>query len=182
MAIARDQKDQPNQAHALLALGFLGADPKVVVPVLLEGLRDERGQYNRIMSAQGLGGLGPQAKEALPDLNAALKDPDALVRVHAAGAIWKIEKRAEAVVPALTDALTGGEDRNASAGRVPAVHYLGQIGSEAKAALPALLKLWQDFSKESKGSRKYVADALIAIDAEAAAKAGVTATDKQQDK
>jgi len=156
----------------------------VVVPVLLEGLHDKFGQYARYLSAQALGQLGPQAKEALPDLYEALKDPDAQVRVDAAGAIWKIEKRAATVVPVLMDALTAVQaDRHPAtrpptyfgqaAARQRATHYLGQIGPEAKAAFPTLLKLWQEATNDYQ--RGELAVALKAIDAAAAADAGVTA-------
>jgi HEAT repeat protein len=173
VAIARNRKDSSNREHALLALGFIGADPKEAVPVLLEGLHEEQGPYARMMSAQGLGALGPKAKGALPDLHAALKDPDPQVRVDAAGAIWKIEKRAAALVPILTDALTGVQNGSGAAAQQRAIHYLGQIGAEAKAAFPILLKLWQEATNDYQWGE--LATALRAIDASAAAKAGVTA-------
>jgi HEAT repeat protein len=150
-------------------LGFIGADPKIVVPVLLEGLHDELGQYARYLSAQALGALGPQAREALPDLHAALNDSDPQVRVDAAGAIWRIEKRAAALVPVLMDALSGGN----SAAIQRSTRYLGQIGPDATAAFPVLLKLWQEATNDYQ--RDEGAAALIAIDAAAAAKAGVVA-------
>jgi HEAT repeat protein len=138
-----------------------------VLPVLLEALHDPLGQYGRYLSAQALGALGPQAKEALPGLYVALQDPDAQVRVDAAGAIWKIEKQAAPIMPVLMDALTGGN----SAAMQRATHYLAQIGPEAKAAFPILLKLWQGATNDYQRNER--AAALKAIDLSAAANAGV---------
>jgi HEAT repeat protein len=169
LAMAQGRIKFVHREHALQALGYIGADPQVVVPVLLQGLGGR--QYARIMSAQGLGGLGPQAKDALPELRAALKDVDPVVRTDAAGAIWKIEKQASAVVLLFTEALAGGEDPGATTARQRAVYYLRQIGPEAKDASPTLLKLWHHEANDY--SRKDLATALKAIDNVAAAKAGV---------
>ena len=167
LAIAKDPEDSSNCQHALLALGCIGADPKVSVPALIEGM--DLGQYARSMASQALAAIGPDARPALPGLRQALTDPDLRVQVEAAHAIWKIEKQAGEVVPILENAAVfEGSDR--SGFRYPALSYLGQMGPAAKSAFPTLLKAWQE---RKDGNKAAMATALKAIDAEAAAKAGV---------
>ncbi len=166
IAIAKDPTDSPNREHAMMALGFIGADPDVVVPVLVEGL--QVGQYARCMSAQALANLGPAAKAALPALHATLSDPSPRDRVEAAGAIWKIEKQAKDILPVLQNALSPESDSEGA--RYPAIVYLGLMGPDAKPAFPTLLKLWQEDKKNPKPA---IATALKKIDHEAAEKAGV---------
>ncbi len=165
VAMAKDTTD-PDREHALLALGFIGADPKAVLPVLTSALHDSTGQYARMLSAQALGKIGAEAKAALPDLEKALHDEDAQVRVDAAGAVWRVGRQARPVLPVLTAALSGSN----SAARQRAMRYLTDMGPEAKEAVPALLAAWKD----AKGSlRDQAARAVKAIDPEAAAKAGI---------
>jgi HEAT repeat protein len=51
--------------------------------------------------------MGPRARAAVPVLLEKLKDPDSLVRVHAALALWRIDRRREG----LPVALAGLHDR-----------------------------------------------------------------------
>jgi RNA polymerase sigma factor (sigma-70 family) len=164
--LAKDQKASADQAHALLALGYIGAEPEVALPVLAAALGDRFGQYSRMSAAQALGILGPKAKAALPNLEKAMRDPDAHVRVMAAGAVWEIDRQTKAVIPVLTEALKSID----GGARQSAMRCLAQIGPEAKEAVPALLAVWQD-PKDS--LRKDTAKAVKAIDPEAAAKAGI---------
>ncbi len=53
-----------------------------------------------------------------------------------------------------------------------AVESLGDMGSAAKQAVPALLKVWKD-EEEYKLTRKAAAKAIKQIDPEAAKKAGI---------
>src|SRR5436190_876209 len=55
-------------------------------------------------AAKALGRLGPVAKDAVPALAAALKDPDAGVRVRVAGTLAEIGPAAQAAAVALRDA------------------------------------------------------------------------------
>jgi HEAT repeat protein len=160
----------PDREHALLALGFIGADPSEAVPVLRDALQDKRGQYARMLSAQALRQFGPKAKDALPELHQALEDPDAQVRVNAAGAVWKIEQKPEEVVPVLLAAMkdeSGGGSE--SAARQRAIQYIADIGSQAKEAFPVVLEIW----KSDSNNRKLAATALKKIDPKGAAKEGV---------
>src|SRR5690242_18232263 len=75
----------------------------------------------------------PAYRELVPPLVEALKDPDGEVRQAAAGALLQIG--AEAVGP-LVEALK--DPKKDKALRANAAYLLGQLGSPARAALPAL--------------------------------------------
>jgi HEAT repeat protein len=180
LTMATDLSDRgPDRQHALLALGFIGANPADVLPVLTAALQDEGGrfgQYARMEAAQALGHLGPKAKGALPVLHRALADPDPQVRVDAANAVWKIERDHRRALPVLVkEALNGGENGSAAAARQRAVRGLGDIGPAAKEAFPDLLKRWQ--AERSAYQKEEIAKALKSINAKAAGEAGVKVFD-----
>jgi RNA polymerase sigma factor (sigma-70 family) len=170
LKMAANKKDRDRE-HALWALGLIGADPADALPVLMDALQ-EGGQYARMLAAQALGDFGSKAKDALPVLYQALQDPDAQVRVDAARTVWKIERKTEKVLPVLTAAL---KDVSGSGATQRAVFGLRDIGSKAREAFPALLELWKSLSGNPKNQTltEQAATALKAIDAKAAAKAGV---------
>jgi HEAT repeat protein len=109
----------------------LGPD---AVPLLIEFLDDDDPNY-KSRSAHGLGRIGPAAKSALAKLVSALKHDDPAVRGDAAVALWRIDKNT-AGVPVLA-ALLSAKDRVIAE---PAAQALGEIGPDAKEALPALAK------------------------------------------
>ena len=89
----------------------------------------------RFHAAVALGNLGPAAQAAVPALiHTALWDEDAAVRVEAAVALWKIDRKGPLAIPALADALA---DENELICWM-AADSLGQIGPEAREAVPAL--------------------------------------------
>jgi HEAT repeat protein len=95
------------------------------VPALIEVCKDP-GPSNRCTAAMVLGDFGPAAKDAVPALLELLKDSDPYIPSYAAFALWQVAKH-ERAIPALID--TG-----------PASEFLGRIGPEAKAAVPALIR------------------------------------------
>jgi HEAT repeat protein len=118
-------------AHALLEVG---PEPDSQVAGLIDSLHNEL-EILRFHAATALGNLGQNARAAVPDLiHSALWDLDPAVRVEAAMALWKIDRTGPLVVPALTKALA---DDNELICWI-AADYLGQIGSEAREAVPAL--------------------------------------------
>lgn len=137
--------------HALAAIGP-GAE-KAVEQLMKAAKSNEPGlRWNAITA---LGDIGPAAKAATPDLIADLSDPDAQVKLSAERALVKIGKGA---VPALVASL---KDEKLHSLVTP---ILGEIGPDAKDAVPALQGLLQ--SKDS-GAKREAILALAAIGADA---------------
>src|SRR5262245_12772372 len=112
----------------LLALGFAlpaAADEPTArgkpLSAWVEALKTPRTTEQALLA---LGEIGPAAKDARP-----------LVRVRAAEALWKIDRRKEAV-PVLAEVLEG-KDANA---RFAAALAVGQVGPSAADAVPALVE------------------------------------------
>jgi HEAT repeat protein len=78
----------------------------------------------------------PEAQSVIAALREALQDEDVSVRVTAARGLWQLGCRGELLVPVLCQAL--------KAGNWVACSVLGQIGPQAKAAIPALIEVLQD--------------------------------------
>jgi hypothetical protein len=152
-------------AHAVLQVG---PQPASEIAGLIASLKDDL-DVVRFNAAIALGDLGPEAREAVPALtHAHLRDPDAAVRVEAAVALWKIDRKAASVVAVLIKAL---EDPNEMICWM-AADCLGQMGAEAREAVPALQQaLRRDFRIGL--IRTGVGLALQRIDPQAAEAAGV---------
>jgi HEAT repeat protein len=140
--IAAQMKEEKPYIGSLNTLHQLGPD---IVPLLVE-LFDAHGGYGRDVAFRCLEELGPQAKKAVPALVKFLKHGDPVRRLQAARSLWKIEVN-PAVVAALAELATtdpkivfkdnfyaNQEDGVA----ISAVKILGEIGPDAKAALPQL--------------------------------------------
>ena len=87
-------KDDEVRDRAIEALRALGAES---VPSLVQALGDKE---NKQAAFVALAGLGPQAKGAVPDLSKLLKDPDPLIRRHAANVLGRVGRGAIEAVPA----------------------------------------------------------------------------------
>jgi HEAT repeat protein len=138
-------------------------------------------------AAQALGKMGPQAKEAVPALVAALQDKNLFVRRYSAHTLGKIgSDAAKQAVPALTKTLDDKRKEVAEAAaealgqmgtsavkplvkavkdkgtetsvRQKAVTSLGQIGPEAREAVPALMTVLK--GKDNEEVRVEAATAL----------------------
>jgi len=163
--LQKSEKDQ-EQKGAARAIAAFGPDAKPAVSALVEML-DDRSKWFRELVGETLCDLGPAAQEAVPALVRTLKDntarsPDVVLkilgqvagpeakeavrgltkalrnedpedRLNAALGLWKIEKNGRLVVPVLT-ALLREYDFVASR----AAEALGEIGPDARAAIPAL--------------------------------------------
>ena len=90
----------------------------------------------RYRAARDLGNIGPQAHAAKPALTESLKDESESVREFATVALRRIGAQATDI-PILIVAL---KDKTIGVQRA-AAHALGELGHEAKAALPALKEL-----------------------------------------
>jgi HEAT repeat protein len=126
--------DAEERSAASEALVQIGPQARSVLPVLVDNMNDELPTI-RSTSANSLGEMGPSAREAIPCLTSvALNDKVPRVRVEAAVAIWRIDRRSNRVVPVLIDALREADE----VVRWIAADCLGDIGADARDALPAL--------------------------------------------
>jgi HEAT repeat protein len=148
---------------AMEVLVQLGEKTRPSVAELLAELADANAPL-RFSAAQSLAERGEEAASAVGALlQTALRDPDKGVRLQAAMALYKIDRREQMIIPLLINAL---KDPN-EAHRWFAVDCLGAIGPSAKQAVPALLEA---LGGESKSSllRKSIAVALEKIEPKSA--------------
>jgi HEAT repeat protein len=152
--------DPTKAARALLVLdnGHRGA-VATLRRVLHEGELLFEGVLHAALDA--LGGAGPGAKAVLGDVRSLMRDCRPQVRIHAAGAAWRIGKDSGPAVQALVECL----DRSQRPGvREAALETLAAMGPAAKAALPVLLERSQEGAP---AERRAVREAIRAIDPEA---------------
>jgi|ERR1043165_409129 hypothetical protein len=98
----------------VLALGRIGANEDVVVPLLMATLKDRNHPELASYAATGLSAMGPKAKASVPALIDALD------------------------VSEIKDATAARNIQGA------ALHALGEIGPAARVALPAIRKIAMD--------------------------------------
>ncbi len=128
-AIAAREKDPKLPCYFLDSLHKLGPD---VVPLLVE-MMAQPGTEGRAQAFKELAKLGPAAAKAAPQLTKLLKHENLEIRRDAAIVLWKVEKNVTAI-PVLASLLK--EDNTALV--MSAAYALGQIGPDAREALPAL--------------------------------------------
>jgi len=164
-----------NPQKALLGFELLGPAAKSAVPDLIHLMQTSDSRNSRRSAAYSLSYIGPQAKDALPALIQNFKDPQEMVRDATVTALFAIAQdhktyrwRPECVavmVPALSQLLT---DTNTDVLRV--VFMLGDLGGEAKSAVPALMPFLNSTNFQISSA---TATALKSIDPAAAGKAGI---------
>jgi HEAT repeat protein len=131
---ARHDADEGCRAEAVRALLRAGPQPATEVAALVDALRSEV-DVLRFHAATALGDFGPDGRPAVPALTqASLWDEEPAVRVGAAVALWKIDRKGPLVLQVLTEALG---DANELICWV-AAEGLGQMGPAAREAVPAL--------------------------------------------
>jgi len=166
-ALVRDPADRRNEVPraALAALGEIGPGAAAAVPALIKLVEDpQRGLATSLFpfALATLGRMGPAAKEALPALQklSDSKHPHhAQVRVRALVAQIRITGRPEEAIRILIEFLS---DQSRKV-RQQAAEALGDLGPDAKAAVPELEKLLKD---RHKYVRRAAAEALKKIRAE----------------
>lgn len=130
--------DRPAVRHgAARVLASFGPEAADAVPALGQALKDKDAKV-RFFAAAALGEIGPKAEPAVPLLIEALKDKDQDVQAQAAGSLALVGPSA---TPALARALS---DPEAVAIRPTLLYVLGQLGPDARAAVPALTDLLKD--------------------------------------
>lgn len=117
---------------AVAALQMAPGAAKDATPELIATLKDSDPSVREI-AAMDLGRIGAPARTALPALAAALSDPR--VGDEAAVAMARIDPTDKAPVPTLIDALEHG---GLSVQQMDSVRALAAMGSNARAAVPAL--------------------------------------------
>jgi hypothetical protein len=114
-----------------------------------------------------LGKIGPSATMAIPALNETLATQNNYLRGVVATAIWRINGDVDTALPVLLRTIPGESEYN----KWDWIVALGEMGPKAKDALPQLQQeLMQD---KQKRVLQHVTNALLKIDADAAAKMGV---------
>ncbi len=89
--------DPPNnkinlQAGAVWALGKLGPDARIAVPMMIKALETDQDPRMRGAAAEALGNFGDGAKHAIPALRKALQDQNEDVRRAAKGSLEALNK------------------------------------------------------------------------------------------
>ena len=161
-----DESVRSQAAHALLQVG---PESDSEVAGLSDSLQNEL-PLVRFHAAVALGDLGLDGRPAVsPLIHAALWDEDPAVRVEAAVALWKIDRnKGPLVIPALVKALANDNELICWI----AADYLGQIGPEAREAVPALRQALRRPFKVGL-IRKGIALALQRIDGQTTAAAAL---------
>jgi HEAT repeat protein len=200
----RQDEDGEVRRRAAGALLSFGPDARPAVPELRAALQDRSedvaGSAASVLSRLGddgssalaealgekncpvrgliadlLGDLGPHSKALAPVLTKALEDDDASVRYLAAEAILRIDRPvgARLGVPVLARLAA---DKSYDA-REYVIEFLGEIGADARAAVPTLIEILKEPGKAK--YRRYAAEALgrIGPDARAAVPALIEALD-----
>jgi HEAT repeat protein len=129
-------RDETVRSAALKALVEIDPQTKSRVPALAEALQDDL-PYVRLTAAFALKEMGSEAKAAVAPLTkVSLYDPDPRVRLEAAVALWKIERRTHGVIPILVRALQQPDELL----HWIAADCLGEMGPAASDAVPALVQ------------------------------------------
>jgi HEAT repeat protein len=176
---ALDGFDSAVEVEAAMALWKIDRQTKVAVPILCEALKEKE---TREKAAWYLSEIGPEAKPAVPLLTELLTDRSDHLRIHAAAALWSIDRQPQTVLPVAVDVLhraAASEDPFSLLSLLSAIGVLGAMGPEAKEAVPELVALIEDERQGffPKGFyRDVVLEALAAIGPEA--KAAVPAVTK----
>ena len=165
-------KDAVVRLSAALALGEIGPEAKTAVPALTELLKDKDSNV-QWAAARALGKIGPEAKMATPALTELLKDEWVRGPLLRPWGRWVPRRRqpsqpsrncSKTTMSGFGGPLLGPWERSVPRPRQqlqPSRNYsgiswvrqtaastLGNIGPEAKTAIPALTELLQDTDKD----------------------------------
>jgi HEAT repeat protein len=146
---------------AVKILGDLGPSAGEAVPALIAAIQDEDSQVQQD-ACHTLGKIGPEAREAIPALRQALLGPNDYVHSAAAIALQRLDR--QAAVPALIASLEEGKASTRPTRRRQVALELAAFGAEARAALPALIRLLKEDAV-----RAFALDALGGIGPDARA-------------
>jgi HEAT repeat protein len=154
-AILKDRHNSEQTTAAVALFRITGkADPGV--SVLLRTLRDsETGQPDVIAA---LGEIGSKARKALPLVREMMEEKGGKMRAVSAFGVWRIDRPRvdcgmatdprQKALRVLIELLTRGN----SAERKEAATFLGEIGREARRAVPALITALKDKDLDVRGN------------------------------
>jgi HEAT repeat protein len=161
-AILADKDDQL-VSDAALALAAIGPDAAKAVPAL-SGLLAKPDAGCRYAAALALGRIGAASKSAVPALQKQIgKEP--MISIASVWAIKRIDPANRSLAPAAVPVLNKLVTAKDEILRVQAAGALGDLGPEARDAVPALKKLLDDPNEEV---RRTAADSLAKIQGTAA--------------
>lgn len=159
LPLLRDKHNAVRRSAAL-ALGAIGKDARDAIGPLSDMTSDSDPSI-RAVAAEALGDIGPEALPAVATLIHLFKDSMVPVRFQAARAIVKIG-------PSALNALINAIANENQSVRLSAIFTLGELGPDARDAVPLLLEQRKDFQPMI---RSHVALALGKIGARAADRA-----------
>ncbi len=169
VAFSKDEHRDIIHRAVLEALGDIGPDARAALPAIRTFLAARNG-FARASAAVAFWKISGEAGAAVEAMVELLENGDWYAKRQSATGLGRMGPAADAGVPALCKALT---DADAGVRRDAAI-ALGGIGPKARSAVPRLVEL---ATKEDGPFRVDIAKALIALDAKAAADAGVHAPD-----
>jgi HEAT repeat protein len=143
--------------EAVIQFGLAAVGP------VAELLRHKRSEV-RIKAINVLVRFGKQAQSIVPQILDLIEDKDEEVALHAAEAVWNIDRRPE-VLPHF---VRGLKAKSANS-RIRAAQNLMSMGAEAKAAVPELVAACKD---RDASVRREAYRALSSVDNETARKLG----------
>ena len=135
--------DPAFRAEVQFALGALGPEAAEAVPALVASL--DHDDKNVCLSAcYALGKIGPQAAAAVPRLRANLDGDDSILPLVSALALMRIGPEDAQLRRQTVPLLAEGLQHDDELVRVESARALGELGSSARSAIPALEKATQD--------------------------------------
>jgi HEAT repeat protein len=137
---AFQDKDEAISHRAASALGSIGPSADAAVPVLLEALTNKKKPHDvRCSAAAALGCMGPRGKAAIPALLKTLKEPESVdLQRGAMFALAGLNTPSPEVLHELIRILKEMKSEGLCAFAALA---LGQMGPQAKSAVPALIEI-----------------------------------------
>jgi HEAT repeat protein len=128
--------DQQRRIGVISAIGRYGEAAAFAIPAIRAQVWNCPHIVTRV-----LGTLGPLAKDALADMQRALRHDDALVRVNAARAVWRMGGPRDLALSSLREAML---TRQRGHGRSHALDAIGEIGPAAAELASLLPQLFED--------------------------------------
>lgn len=131
--------------QALTALRDIGQRAELVVPVVLKRL--EMGNLSRVALFTCLGSFPTEADIIIPALLKAADDSNSNVQYAVVGSLGRLRSKPEGTLPFLIERLKSPDAKM----RSEAADAIGQFGSQAASAVPALTPLLSDKAMVSIG-------------------------------